>query len=83
MVQRLMLSGSRPCSIAERPRFPVMALLPAPAWAFAIDPGAVNSAEFTELTQDDQIHPDIVKAQILWMGPTYLPAKSTENFRQF
>jgi lipoprotein-anchoring transpeptidase ErfK/SrfK len=62
----------------------VMALLPAPAWAFAIDPGAVNSAEFAELTPDDQIHPDIVKAQILLdrsnISPGEINGKISGNF---
>jgi hypothetical protein len=62
----------------------VMALLPAPACASDIDPATVNSAGFAELTPDHQIHPEIVKAQILSdradISPGEINGKHSGNF---
>jgi lipoprotein-anchoring transpeptidase ErfK/SrfK len=61
----------------------MMVLFAVPTRASDLDPSAVNSAEFVELNSDDQIHPEIVKAQILLdrsnISPGEINGKRPEN----
>jgi lipoprotein-anchoring transpeptidase ErfK/SrfK len=69
----------------------IVALLVPAAWASdidpsAIDPNAINATGFAELNSDDQIHPEIVKAQILLdrtnISPGEINGQRSGNFDQ-
>jgi lipoprotein-anchoring transpeptidase ErfK/SrfK len=62
----------------------IMALAPGAAWASDIDPATINAASFAEVSYDDQIHPEIIKAQVLLdranISPGEIDGKHSGNF---